>query len=428
MKSFRFLHTADLHLGTPFRGLPRELGSPWSQWVTEAADNVARRIVKIAIEEKVDFVTIAGDLFDTKAAGMYVQFELMRAFESLEQANIPVFISHGNHDPLQANRFLHWPANVHVFPAVPPAPPNGYEVQSAVLRLDETTRIQISGFSYSTSDMFEPMSKAFVRLTDIDFAIGLYHGMVGQSEGEHVNYCPAKVTDLLKQGFDFWGLGHIHQPQVVHEQNPTILYPGNPQGRHIRENGLRGCSIVDVTGGGLVNWRFVPVSTVMWEKIKINVDGYDSIEQIRALCMQKMTEYIHSNDIPSIIRFVLVGQTEAHAELTGQVVAAVLAEEVEVRHWPIYVEQVDIQTMPAIDEDVLLHSDSYAGSALRQFHTYQDNLAKARTELLPGLEDVFHAANGLSLRDLTDEDVAQMLMEAKQLFCKFVAPATEVEQ
>lgn len=426
MKSFRFLHTADLHLGTPFRGLLKNMQESFAKQITAAADDVAKRIVDIAIEHHVDFVTLAGDSFDVQDVGMYIQFELMRQFERLEAQKIPVYMTHGNHDPLIANRFLRWPANVHVFDAVPANLPQEYQVPSTVLQLDEATRVQISGFSYGSQAMFTPMASYFRRLPDVDFALGLYHGAIGQ-DGEHANYCSAKPDDLMKCGFDFWGLGHIHKPMVIREQNPVILYPGNPQGRHIRESGVRGTSLIDVASSKLVQVTFLPVSSIIWNKIEVSVDGCDTMEAIRSRVIHTIAQYIRSQSVSSVIRVVVRGQTEAHSEMNEAAFRLLLEDEAQARHWPIYIEQVELRIAPVVDERVLIHSDSYVGSVLRTISSFEGELEKTRHELLPELEDVFHAANGLSVHELSVEALGQLLAEAKRQLMKYLVSPIEVD-
>lgn len=426
MKPFRFLHTADLHLGTPFHGLPDDLPDMWVKKVTTAAEEVVKRIVDIAIFEQVDFLTIAGDLFDSTDTGMFVQFELMRGFERLAEKHIPVFMTHGNHDPLVAGRFLNWPSNVYVFDAVMPALPKGYEVPSTVLKLDDTTRIQISGFSYGSKELYTSLADAFVRLPDVHFAIGLYHGTIGK-DGEHENYCPAKVEDLVRTGYDFWGLGHIHKPSVIREQNPVILYPGNPQGRHIRESGIRGCTLVDVSQSGMINTRFVPVCSIVWNELEVCVDGCDSIEAVRDALLNGIANYIQDMNFECVIRIVLTGQTDAHSQLDDVSLRRLIEEEAEARHWPVCIERVNLQTMPPLDETVLIHSDSYAGTVLRTINDFQSNLEKAKALLLPNLSDVFHAANGLSFHDLSDDEVQLLLSSAKRELAKYLVSRSEVK-
>ena len=274
--------------------------------------------------------------------------------------------------------------------------------------------------------MYTPMADYFFRDVGADFAIGLYHGVVGQN-GDHANYCPAKVDDLVKRGFDFWGLGHIHKPDVIRAQSPLILYPGNPQGRHIRENGIRGCSLIDVSANGGLTTTFIPLSSVIWNKLYVSVDDCASIESVREKMVQEIADYVQRQTTLNIIRIVVTGQTDVHRDLDEETLRVILQEEVQARHWPIYIEQIELCTSPTLDETVLIHSDSYTGSVLRMVHAYESDLDRTRRELLPELEDVFHAANGLALYHLTDEKVIWLLQEAKRQLTRYLVSPIEVD-
>jgi hypothetical protein len=79
------------------------------------------------------------------------------------------------------------------------------------------------------------------------FNIGILHTSLDGREG-HDRYAPCTVNQLLGKGYDYWALGHVHKREIVHDAAPVILFPGNLQGRHIREEGPKGCMLVSVEG------------------------------------------------------------------------------------------------------------------------------------------------------------------------------------
>lgn len=58
----RFIHSADIHLDSPMRGLARYEGAPTEQ-LRGATRRAFERLVDLAIAEEVAFVVLAGDLY-----------------------------------------------------------------------------------------------------------------------------------------------------------------------------------------------------------------------------------------------------------------------------------------------------------------------------------------------------------------------------
>jgi exonuclease SbcD len=421
MRPFRFLHTADVHLGTPLQGWTEDLPAEWRQRLQDASEKVWQRIVDVAIEERVDFITIAGDLYDRREARMAVHFEWLRGFERLHAAGIPVVVSHGNHDPLLAPPPLAWPDNVHVFPAAPPSVGKDYVAPSYCLHLAPDTLVQVSGFSYGAAAMTQSLAFAFHRQPQADFAIGLYHGAVDGSAG-HADYCATTSTELTRRGFDFWGLGHIHHPAVLRAARPTIVYPGNPQGRHIREDGVRGCVIVDVSATGAVDLHFRPTSELVWVECVIDVDEDDlgrlrkhALARLRQLCDEYGERFL-------MVRLRLIGESRLARDLAdGHDFAEALRAEVAARAWPLWLLDVESEVYPPLDVATLADSPELIGECVRVAQHYLADPAAARQLLAEQLADVYHRGNELAVEDLTDEAVADLIGAARRLLLTYAA-------
>ena len=92
MSTITFIHAADLHLGAPFKGL-RASSPLWADVLLKAIPDAYRRIVDTAIEKQVDFVVVAGDIFDDSRPS-YADFSLfVSGLERLNDAGIPVYLS-----------------------------------------------------------------------------------------------------------------------------------------------------------------------------------------------------------------------------------------------------------------------------------------------------------------------------------------------
>src|SRR5690625_3253207 len=115
-KEISFLHAADLHLDSPFKGLAHMPASIFEQ-VRESTFAALDRLINMAIETQVDFLLIVGDLFDNEKQSLKAQIRLRTAFEALERHHINVYLSYGNHDYTKGNRHpVTYPDNAFIFP------------------------------------------------------------------------------------------------------------------------------------------------------------------------------------------------------------------------------------------------------------------------------------------------------------------------
>ena len=241
MIPFRFLHAADLHLDSPFQGLSA-IAPVLRESLQNATFQAFERLVDLCLTRKVDALLIAGDLHNAVDRSLRALTRMRDQFHRLQANGIAVFLCHGNHDPLCGweARFT-WPDNVHVFGTA--------EVAARPLLKNGAEAARVLGISYGRERVEENLALQFTREKDAPWSIALLHTNVGHDRN-HANYAPCKLSDLLQSGMDYWALGHIHTHRVLHSGNPVVLYPGNPQGRHPREPGPRGCYIVDVDARG----------------------------------------------------------------------------------------------------------------------------------------------------------------------------------
>src|SRR3546814_14750790 len=91
LTSFKFLHAADIHLDSPLHGLSRYEGLPVDE-IRSATRAAFDNLVQCAIDEDVDFVVLAGDLFDGDWRDMGTGLSFAQAMGSLDPAGIPAFL------------------------------------------------------------------------------------------------------------------------------------------------------------------------------------------------------------------------------------------------------------------------------------------------------------------------------------------------
>jgi DNA repair exonuclease SbcCD nuclease subunit len=303
---FRFLHTGDLHLDSPLEGLSAEAPPEVLSVLRNATTDAWRAIVRLAIDEKVDFVLVAGDVFEVASPTLLGQARFRDGLAQLAEAGIGSFVVHGNHDPMDGRSWapsLAFPAAVHRF---------GTDAVEAVPVLREGREIaRIHGRSYPRPAITENYAAGFRADPRAPFSIGLLHANVGSRPG-HDNYAPCAVDDLRTSGMDYWALGHIHQPGQVIADPPTF-YCGIPQGRDPGELGARGCYLVDVDASRRVAARFVATDIVRWHPIELPIADVPDDEALHRRCREAVAAAIDDADGRSLlIRLRLAGRGPLH--------------------------------------------------------------------------------------------------------------------
>ncbi|HFF2660560.1 TPA: exonuclease SbcCD subunit D [Listeria monocytogenes] len=260
MKEIQFLHMADLHLDSPFIGLST-LPQPLFSAIQESTFQSLERITTVAIKEAVDFVLIAGDIYDSEDQSVRAQARFSKEMKRLEVANIPVFMIHGNHDFIEKHKEkLTLPSNVHVF---------SEQVEVMSHKTATGVSVNIYGFSYNERHIRSSRVDKYKIQGNADFHIALLHGSEVSSSEEHDLYAPFRVQEISKKGFDYWALGHIHKRQLLAE-SPSIYYPGNIQGRNRKESGEKGASIITLSEAS-TTIDFIGTSPIIWEEAVITL-------------------------------------------------------------------------------------------------------------------------------------------------------------
>ncbi|RSD29271.1 metallophosphoesterase family protein [Mesobacillus subterraneus] len=278
MKKVKFLHTADLHLDSPMVGL-RHLPQNIFQRLQQSTFTALKNITDAAIKHEVDFVVMAGDLFDGEDRSIRAQAALRNEMERLAEKGIKVFAIHGNHDHLGARSVaLDFPNNVHFF---------NDKVEHAVFRKKDGPVVHLYGFSYPERHVMERWILQYEKVEGADFHIGLLHGHF-EGVSEHGKYAPFTLSELLDKDFDYWALGHIHKRSILSQQ-PYVIYPGNPQGRNRKEHGDKGAYIVTLTEAGS-ELSFFETADVFWDETVIDGKKASSFNEVYESCLAAIDE------------------------------------------------------------------------------------------------------------------------------------------
>ena len=223
MTLLRFVHAADLHLDSPFKGLRDAAPEGISGEISNATFRTYDNIIDLCIRERVAALLVAGDVYDGAERSLRAQRKFIEGLERLDEQGIRSFVCHGNHDPLDGwEARLAYPALCHRF---------GREWERVPVFPEDPARAVVHGISYPKSDVRDNLALGLGNVTPAGFSIGLLHANVGSDTG-HESYAPCTVDDLRQAGVDYWALGHVHTRRILNERNPVVAYPGNPQGRH----------------------------------------------------------------------------------------------------------------------------------------------------------------------------------------------------
>lgn len=283
----KYIHAADLHLDSPFKGLknmPKRLFN-----TIKASTFVSlQRIVDAAIHEHVDFVLLAGDIYDIDDRSIRAQVLLRKELERLNEKGIAVYLIHGNHDYI-TNEEMHLalPENVIVF---------GANVETKIHHTASHETIAISGFSYNKKWVEDRKIKDYpVRDVRADYHIGMLHGYLEGQNSEHARYAPFTLTELKEKNYDYWALGHIHKRQQL-GQKPLVYYSGNSQGRHKNEEGPKGCLLVELNKG-TEGIQFIPTAEIIWRTLTLDVTSQTSINGIFEEIKNELNKEEHKNNL-----------------------------------------------------------------------------------------------------------------------------------
>lgn len=376
---FRFIHAADVHLDSPLRGLERYEGAPVDA-IRAASRRSLENLVQLALDREVDFVLIAGDLYDGDWKDHNTGLFFVRQMSRLRAAGIPVIAIAGNHDAAsRMSKKLTWPENVEWLPHKRPGTARHPKLESL--------GVSVHGQSFATAEVNEKLVLEYPPAVSHRYNIGLLHTSL-EGSSEHERYAPCTLNDLKAKDYDYWALGHIHQRQVVCE-SPWVIYSGNTQGRHIRETGAKGCYVVTVDEQGASDVAFETLDVIRWEHCEVDLTEVASPSALLQGVRHAMRNVrsLHEG-MPLAIRVSLVGDCGFHGHLVtdwerwNSEIRAIAVDEGGDEIW---VEQVLLRSrIPAQSQPLL--TDGPLGE-IRNLFQQMDQDASLRCTLLKELDD-----------------------------------------
>jgi DNA repair protein SbcD/Mre11 len=395
MSKLSFIHTADLHLDSPFKGM-EHLPKSLFKKIKESTFASFTAIIDIAIKENVDFILVVGDIFDGENRSLMAQNRFRKELERLQAYNIQVYVSHGNHDHLGGNWIeITWPANVHIF--------QDDNVTYKPFVKNGVTLANIYGFSYPKRAVQENKTRQYAMSGNAKYHIGMLHGNV-DGNTDHDSYAPFKVEELVSKNFSYWALGHIHKRQVLCE-SPPILYPGNIQGRHKKELGEKGCYLVELEEGK-VDKTFIPTAPIIWEEIEIAINDIDSYDDLCLISRQKINERRNSTN-GKLIQLRFVGKGKMHSILQDKnildEIMANLNDREDDRENFLWVASMKEATSEQWDRDALRNKQHFTGEVLK--------MIDAKEGFEEAVSSLFNHRSAMKYLDEIDDEKQKDLYE-----------------
>ncbi len=410
--SFSFVHAADLHLDSPFEGITAQ-----SQRVAEvlrsATFEAYDALIRLCIDRGVHFLLLAGDVYDGADRSLRAQMRFHDGLKRLQQHGIRAFVVHGNHDPLDGrSASIRWDQVAHVF--------DGDEVGTEIVAVDDKPVAAVSGISYPTRDERRNLARMFQARHPELFQIALLHCNCGGKPG-HEAYAPCSLDDLTGAGFDYWALGHVHTQSVEHER-PYVVYPGNTQGRSIREPGERGCCLVTVHDGGEVRMDRYPLDVVRWTSVPVSIREKTSIDELTDDLSASLEQTRQDADGRAVVcRVVLEGRGPLYGSLKEEKDAADLLDRLRGEgesHEPfVWVEKIENRSAPTIDLERRREVKDLLGELLviSQGLRSGGGLGASLEEVFAELHEHAVAGEIPGLDDLSDEELESILSDAEFL-------------
>ncbi len=405
---FRFLHSADIHLDSPLKGLESFPDAPVAE-IRGATRRAFDNLIDLAIDEKIDFLLLAGDLYDGEWKDYNTGIFFAGRMGKLKKAGIKVFIVSGNHDAAsQITKAMPLPDNVILFPHHKPA--------SVIL---DDLDVIIHGQSYSSRAVTDNLVSQYPQHDSNHFNIGLLHTSLTGRQG-HENYAPCTLDDLKSKGYDYWALGHVHQREIV-SKDPLIVFPGNIQGRHIKETGAKGATMVTVEDGSIIEVLERELDVLRWVNCQIDISACETNESVHEQVRGAMKQVQEkAPGMTLALRLQLDGNCSLHADLHGR--SAQWTEEfraIAESLGNLWLEKVKFRTKRKVGlEEIVGEATPFAG--LLQAVNGLDFGDETLTSLLPDLAVLkaklpAELLGANSVLENSSEELTEMKEEVKEL-------------
>jgi exonuclease SbcD len=356
----KFVHAADLHIDSPLRGLEHYEGAPVER-VRLATRSALENLVKVCIEEEISFLVVAGDLFDYDWRDFNTALFVVKQIQLLKRHDIAVYVIRGNHDSRDEMSYrVPWPDNLKLL-----------DHRNPETVLIEDLGVAVHGMSFPRRELHENLVPRYPDPVKDLLNIGLLHTNA-TGNLDHDSYAPCSVNELVGKGYDYWALGHVHRYDVLHDDGSHVVYAGNTQGRHIREQGEKGCVVVTVEHQEIASIRFRSTDVLRWRRETLALQPGDGIDELHDLARVRLKAIADEVDGRlTAVRLEVQGRCRAHQRLVDETRRQETVA--RLRSLPgdftddLWVEKIKLDTRPTLDRDQLRQGQDLLGDLLRAF-------------------------------------------------------------
>ncbi|NJO73609.1 MAG: DNA repair exonuclease [Leptolyngbyaceae cyanobacterium RM1_406_9] len=299
----RFLHLADVHLGFD-RYDSKERTRDFFYAFNDALE-------KYAVEAAVDFVVIAGDLFEHRNIQPATLNQAQTCLQMLKQAGIPVLAIEGNHDNRPygtKTSWLRYLADWELLLLLEPGDISAGEPfyqpwdwesrRGGYIDLDCDVRVLGSNwYGAAAPKSIEQIAAAIEALPDraAHTLMLFHHGL----EGQIARYAGAlRYADLLplkQAGVDYLALGHIHKN---YEVEGWIFNPGSVEANSVEESRYeRGVYLVEMNGFGVQAELKRDYYQRPIVRLRLMTRGQESLEEVEQEAIATLEKAIQSKQI-----------------------------------------------------------------------------------------------------------------------------------
>jgi DNA repair protein SbcD/Mre11 len=299
----RFLHIADIHLG-----FDRYDCRERTRDFYHALENVLERY---AIDEAVDFVVIAGDLFEHRNIQPATLNQAQLCLQMLREAQIPVLAIEGNHDNRPYGTSTSWlrylaewgllillePGNVAVGePFYQPwdGQRGGY------IDLDCGVRVVGSNWYGATAPKaIDQIANALQSLPKgpPSTVLMFHHGLENQIARYSGALRYSELLPLKQAGVDYLALGHIHK-QYAYEG--WVFNPGSLEANSVEESMFdRGAYLVEIGANGINAELKTDYTQRPIVRLKLQTRGSELLEELEERAIAEVQQAVASELIPT---------------------------------------------------------------------------------------------------------------------------------
>lgn len=438
-RKLRFIHAADIHLGSILH-VSKRVNKNLRHIFNNAVYNCFENLCDAAIEKKVDFVLISGDVYDREARSVKANGFFIEQCRRFNEHGIKVYAIGGNHDPIKkSSELFTLPPNVHVFSS---------ETAETVEYRDEQGELlaRIIGQSYKENWDSRKMYKKYNAPSNDILNIALLHTQLDGSN----NYVPCTAADLkVIENIHYWALGHIHKYSLINEAEPIIVYPGIAQGTDFGEDGMGGAVLVEAEDNKIKAISFMPLSQLVWSKIHIDLDKHmeqerKNISDLENILMTKADEILNSSEEHNdnlkgyIVKWVISGRSELYKLLRDNdeelydYLIETLNSKLLNRNIFLYTDSIEFNLGRPIDDLDILKSENSALKSVTDFAAHSLQQEEIKMQLIRRLGSLWEVTEDLEdvnfkKLQLDDEMLLSIIQQAEQLAVDAILQRSEEE-